>query len=1102
MSETSVPEDTRDATVKNRSDSSEFLGGNSSVHASEVESQGSQSVGGGNTSSSKRRTKASRACDQCRKRKIRCDYDDDRGVCTSCSKNSESCTFERVQLKRGPTKGAVRGHSVSRSASGENNTTTFVTGNGEFSSPSSRRASVLLPPLAQYLPQPAPANLNVTQQQQQQFWKVPYRDFQGQRRGSIDSLSSDMSVRSINTPQDHLFYTSSSSGHQPLQSPMTLGPNNASMENSYWPFRSNGPEELDELRGKSGSYPSSFKSASQPPPPPLQQHHHQQQYSYPKFNNSFGQYFTSGFPSRHGSVASEGMSPSATVSFQSVPMNQSNSGSFPKPNKPYQQQQQQEPIQWSRFQSKNLPPPQVQVQAADKGDALGDSPQYATKKRRTVVAASEENRDETGEYPLARFPKSGKESLVGSNIVSPAGFVYGQIPEVQLIDIYYEFIHMAFPIIPLNKETITNEILLVNTQPISRIHEINNYVILWFRNSLELLIRIALKRKSGNFYDGLRHSKEGELNSEVGANSSVGSNGSRGEGLGIQGFFVTALNECLQKIVDIHPSFRENKDAISPKIKLIYLCTFILLNYILAVVGYDNSFVLGMSTTIFKDFKVYELLLYDDDDDDQDGDGNDYSMENNNATNVNADADDNDDEDSNKNNSDNNCNDTRFYDENSRIEMDQAGYSVTFKRLYVLLIIFDSLQCCSYGGPKLLNIPLEGASERFFQTKPGGNSKWTVDQSPTRMRFILQSVKFGELLTEITMNRRSICDISHTQLNWELPPYFLNSIADEDGETSSLAQLFSTFILLRKEFVDCLLNLQDLETGELPTVDMELSGELIRLLCKLTAIILQTLTLMMRINPKNHIDFNYRPMRPTERDDGGNLTKKDFPTATAMETPESTTGVSGNSTNTAKKSGNEFYQELLGLQHNTETSLTNFLRGSISPYCITMLREIRNVMELIKKMPASLIGVVMSCAGLHHNATNNNSNNKNPLAVSSQSQELVVKLSNCMNDMMQITSLLNMINPVSLFDEDSDAASATATITTETISKKLTSNHSIMQKLYYSRAAKRNKNYPHPLSTPSSTSPSPPQLQETITTLKSFILIGWKLLDDLELGWS
>ena len=62
----------------------------------------------------KKRTKASRACDQCRKKKIKCDYKDEKGLCSNCQRNGDRCSFERVPLKRGPSKGYTRSASHSR----------------------------------------------------------------------------------------------------------------------------------------------------------------------------------------------------------------------------------------------------------------------------------------------------------------------------------------------------------------------------------------------------------------------------------------------------------------------------------------------------------------------------------------------------------------------------------------------------------------------------------------------------------------------------------------------------------------------------------------------------------------------------------------------------------------------------------------------------------------------------------------------------------------------------------------------------------------------------------------------------------------------------
>ncbi|EPX71768.1 transcription factor [Schizosaccharomyces octosporus yFS286] len=60
-------------------------------------------------SDEKRRKKVSRACDLCRKKKIRCDsVEGSTGACINCSKHSLQCIFTRTQLKRGPAKGFVR----------------------------------------------------------------------------------------------------------------------------------------------------------------------------------------------------------------------------------------------------------------------------------------------------------------------------------------------------------------------------------------------------------------------------------------------------------------------------------------------------------------------------------------------------------------------------------------------------------------------------------------------------------------------------------------------------------------------------------------------------------------------------------------------------------------------------------------------------------------------------------------------------------------------------------------------------------------------------------------------------------------------------------
>ena len=55
----------------------------------------------------RKRSKVSRACDECRRKKIKCDAQSDTGesACSSCARSSTACLFSRVPQKRGPSKG-------------------------------------------------------------------------------------------------------------------------------------------------------------------------------------------------------------------------------------------------------------------------------------------------------------------------------------------------------------------------------------------------------------------------------------------------------------------------------------------------------------------------------------------------------------------------------------------------------------------------------------------------------------------------------------------------------------------------------------------------------------------------------------------------------------------------------------------------------------------------------------------------------------------------------------------------------------------------------------------------------------------------------------
>ncbi|TKA27422.1 hypothetical protein B0A50_05034 [Salinomyces thailandicus] len=56
------------------------------------------------------RSKVSRACDECRRKKIRCDAVDETGQtpCSNCARTGARCAFSRQPMKRGPSKGYIK----------------------------------------------------------------------------------------------------------------------------------------------------------------------------------------------------------------------------------------------------------------------------------------------------------------------------------------------------------------------------------------------------------------------------------------------------------------------------------------------------------------------------------------------------------------------------------------------------------------------------------------------------------------------------------------------------------------------------------------------------------------------------------------------------------------------------------------------------------------------------------------------------------------------------------------------------------------------------------------------------------------------------------
>lgn len=203
----------------------------------------------------RKRSKVSRACDCCRRKKVKCNAEYSSSFqrvtkqCDNCIKNQENCTFSRIPLKRGPSKGYIRDLEEKL----ENSSSIKPGGTIATSSPhlstnlhssimhsgipdmNSKSNHIILPPIngitnsgklplhpinpsspSTATPQqssttPDTSNPNIGSPRiQGPFWKVPYEmpsnhnnhDFANDlsRRSSIDSISSNSTSGLRNLP--------------------------------------------------------------------------------------------------------------------------------------------------------------------------------------------------------------------------------------------------------------------------------------------------------------------------------------------------------------------------------------------------------------------------------------------------------------------------------------------------------------------------------------------------------------------------------------------------------------------------------------------------------------------------------------------------------------------------------------------------------------------------------------------------------------------------------------------------------------------------------------------------------------------------------------
>ncbi|CCE62578.1 hypothetical protein TPHA_0C04280 [Tetrapisispora phaffii CBS 4417] len=961
----------------------------------------------------KKLRKASRACDQCRKRKIKCDYDNVSTVCNNCNKNNDKCTFERVQLKRGPSKGYTKQHTVSPDVQQQPPPAQQPQ---IASGKSYAQSQVLLPPISQYFPTPNPtadANRN-----DQPFWKVPFHELnntstlsgQTNARNSVD-LSFQNNLQQTNT-NDML----------------------SSDNESVTPQNNNTINTVPIIRSRSSSIPPFGKYKASTPTNSngltnSPNYLHQSLYSaYSQFSHlQNNQSANIAFANNGLPIISQNILTSNNANLPLINPNYTNyrsksrSGSFSivsdAMSNPYNTKEKKRSnsikstpsVSTARYSINNIITIDNNIHSID---AINDSTSldHSNQKLEKKLILSSAASSPKANHPNDKITQQSSlhQNQLNNNIVnnSQIGIMktfnisdpdlnvsdfntimnFGKISDIDLINTYYEFIHINFPLIPINKRTLTNDILLINNS-----HPMNSKIINWFRNSLELLVRISLKKTNNQLNPTNIDKKDiGSNISKLDSNTSDDYNDENYE------VYVNTINKIFQEMMILYPTVRGNQERIDSSIKIVFLLTFIILNYIQILIGKKNTFLLSTTVTIFNDSNIPSYFLFRDHLD------------------------------------------------------DFSEHKIMYKRLYLLLIIFDSIQCVSYGTPTLITMPVdESLFIQLFDIKAFVKIKkiailseevlenWVVEENTIRLNCIMKGFRLSMILVQLSHHKLH-------QVNQESVVKYIEDIKqrsdfglmqEKPDELMCLPEAFGKLLLIKQDLIVFLFSIIDLEKNKINFLNLDDFKELTNILCSMISTILMNLTLIMRLNPTNSIDYNFKPPTHIQTNNTDSIMINESSNNPSSGSSTSNDDTSNDNVISKEKfkdstTSTDFYRKLLGLNNDSDNILTDIKdlpRGCITPYFIIIKSEMCNLRELIKELPTALIGIIIE-ATIHsqmkpeddpelemRNKSDSDSNSNAEFKdddnqTNVKARNIVVKLSNSMNEVVQITSLLSLIN--------------------------------------------------------------------------------------------
>ncbi|CCH46704.1 hypothetical protein BN7_6301 [Wickerhamomyces ciferrii] len=516
--------------------------GNGGVNSNNTEAQDSSN--NNQIHHQRKRSKVSRACDDCRRKKIRCDAtfsstsNSVMKPCTTCLKNNSTCSFDRVPLKRGPTKGYTKPDGES-------------TRERSKSSTSRRSSSMSNHPALQQVPQQT--NPQLRPNSSSPITLPP-----------LISLTNNVPLKSYGNSNNSSAPRSSSNGNNSLD-----------VSNSI--SQPTSPRRGSTFSQGGGDQPLNSQSLS------ISQQQQQQQQA--TNNGPIPQGLFWKVPYSQGPFDRRGSVDSVSSSFSDSRSSRFSSNSIPGSG-----------INPNTSNSNFLfgARPSVNYESSVISDSEDD--RVSNYSPRASIDASRANRSRSNSFNVPPQPTSPAMSISslhslnqGFNknmILQNSNVALAQQQQHQMVEIYYQLIHPSFPILPLNKQSLGN-LLAIPSSKNQEIQEINNLIVHSFYSSLDGLIISASRGARSPSIISMQ-----QVNSD--------------QTTSLNPLQIIATN--FTNLIRVFPQLQSKFNLYSQNIVILFTSSIVLLSYSIALLGFESDIYISSSVAVFNKLKIFRLF--------------------------------------------------------------------------------------------------------------------------------------------------------------------------------------------------------------------------------------------------------------------------------------------------------------------------------------------------------------------------------------------------------------------------------------------------------------------------------------------------------------